>query len=147
MCIRDSLRADRGLPSQAVWQRTPEARFEGLEAATAYPFCYKVREGAGRESRWYRTTVNTRYRASTDPTPRNVTAVVTADPSTTLAFAWTTPDTTLRASTVWLVEERDSARLSASPHAGTHRRRRCAVRSTSGCTTARGASIGRRFAA
>lgn len=115
------LRADRGLPSQAVWQRTPEARFEGLEAATAYPFCYKVREGAGRESRWYRTTVNTRYRASTDPTPRNVAAVVTADPSTTLAFAWTTPDTTLRASTVWLVEERDSARLSASPHAGTHR--------------------------
>ncbi|MBE5033265.1 fibronectin type III domain-containing protein [Gallalistipes aquisgranensis] len=105
------MRADRGLPALAVWSAEPEARFDGLEPATAYPFCYKVKDRTGRESRWYRITVNTRYRVSTDKTPRNVAAVTTSDPSVSLSFGWTTYDTTLTASTVWIVPERDSVRL------------------------------------
>lgn len=105
------MRADRGLPAAAVWSTEPEIRFDGLEPATAYPFCYKVKDGIGRESRWYRITVNTRYRVSTDKTPRNVTAVTASDPSVSLSFGWTTCDTTLAASAVWIVSERDSARL------------------------------------
>lgn len=113
------MRAERGLPEQAVWHPEPEARFDGLEPATAYPFCYKVKDGEGRESRWYRITVNTRYRVSTDKVPRNVMSVVASDPSGTLSFGWTTCDTTLAASTVWIVPERDSARLADCPHRGT----------------------------
>ena len=112
------MRADRGLPRTAVWNPEPEMRFDGLEPATAYPFCYKVRDGAGRESRWYRITVNTRYRVSTDRNPRNVVAVVTEDPSSSLSFGWTTLDTTLASSTVWIVPEQDSARLMEHPFRG-----------------------------
>lgn len=114
------MRADRGLPVRAVWSAEPEARFDGLEPATAYPFCYKVKDRTGREGRWYRITVNTRYRASRDKTPRNVSAVATSDPSVSLTFGWTSYDTTLTASAVWIVPEQDSARLSDSPQRGTN---------------------------
>lgn len=112
-CIQ---RADRGLPHRADWSRESERRFEGLTPATAYPLCYKVKDAAERESRWYRLTVNTRYRVSTDPTPRNILAAVTANPATSLSFSWTTADTTLTAPTVWIVPAADSARWQEFPH-------------------------------
>lgn len=115
-CIR---RADRGLPDQVEWSTDPEMRFDGLDPATAYPFCYKIQEPSGRESRWYRLTANTRYRASTDKTPRNILAAVSSNPARSFTFGWTTADTTLTEPTVWIVPEADSARWQEFPHRGT----------------------------
>ena len=114
------MKADRGLPAVAVWQSEPETCFEGLQPAKAYSFCYKVKDGSGKESRWYRTTVNTGYRISTDKNPRNIVAVVTDNPSSSISFGWTTLDTMLTSSTVWIVPERDSARLMKCPYQGTN---------------------------
>lgn len=87
--------ASRGIPRKPLWQKSSERTFTGLQPATAYEFCCRIK-GQGAPSRWYRMTVNTDAPVSDDPTPRNVTAVVTTDPARSITIAWSTPDTTLK---------------------------------------------------